>query len=169
MRVVLLKPEPREKCAPRPGRSADALLATRSPQPGANFYRFFFGGGFCYENRLNGLQEKGYPYSNLSTGGPSCVLLVCVFSCFFFLGRVGDSSERGNGSWEQVNKEALDALFEHCLLELTCHFQLDPCPPTIRPFSIDVHMMHSALLEAMRRFLWNIYLDLPFHQQRMED
>ena len=32
------------------------------------FYRFFFGGGFPYEDRL---QRKGYPYSNLSTGGPT--------------------------------------------------------------------------------------------------
>ena len=36
--------------------------------PVGPFYRFFFGGVFPYYNRL---QKKGYPYSDLSTGGPS--------------------------------------------------------------------------------------------------
>ena len=38
------------------------------PAIGALSHRFFFGGGFPYQNRLQ--KEKGYPYSKLSTGGP---------------------------------------------------------------------------------------------------
>ena len=37
------------------------------------FYCFFFGGGFLYKSRLQ-KKQVGYPYSNLSTGGPSHVL-----------------------------------------------------------------------------------------------
>ena len=37
--------------------------------PSVPFYRFIFWGGSPYSNRL---RKKGYPYSNLSTGGPSC-------------------------------------------------------------------------------------------------
>ena len=46
-----------------------------------------FGGGFPYQN---GLQKRGYPYSNLSTGGPSlflgCDMGLSVFVCFLVLG-----------------------------------------------------------------------------------
>ena len=48
---------------PRNGGCADL---TRSPRI-VPLYRFIFGGGFPYWNRL---QKKGYPYSTLSTGGP---------------------------------------------------------------------------------------------------
>ena len=51
------------------GSCCSALDGTcRSPAIGALSHRFFFWGGFRYSNRL---QKKGYPYSNLSTGGPS--------------------------------------------------------------------------------------------------
>ena len=48
-------------------RSGKLLVKIVSPQLGANFDRFFFGEGSPTEIR----DRKGYPYSNLSTGGTS--------------------------------------------------------------------------------------------------